>query len=147
MQNSLFMSKGYNHNRKSVPENKSLNLSSSLGNDKKESNYFRNCNNTYYIHGQSNVNQPTSKENRSKEKLTGKYMLGYLESKSSKRKPSNQGCLLSVNPVVIPATLGSKIKPRSRSKEDLKTIDPRISSLIGGSMNLTKKVRKTETGS
>lgn len=46
----LFLYKGYNSGpRQSVPEAKSMNLSTSLGNEKNENNFYRNCNNTYYI--------------------------------------------------------------------------------------------------
>lgn len=136
------MTKGYNHFRRTAPDNKSLNLSNSLGIDKNENNFYKNCNNTYVIQGQP-ISRYLAKDSRSKEKLLTKAKPMTADTKSSKRKSSNvanQGCLLSLNPLV--SSLIPKLKPRSKSKDEISKHDEYASHLM--SATLHKKNRKAD---
>ena len=132
--NSLFVYRGYAQTKKAPsPERKALNLSASMGTEKNENNYFRNCNNTYFIHGEKQL----TKEGRSKEKLQVSLRPG---AQTAKRKSSKQQVISSVNPFMPQ----SKPKNRSKSKEDIVVTEGNISNLLSNCIMLPKKSRKIE---
>lgn len=110
----LFMYKGYNMARKSVPEGNSVNLSTSVGQDKFEGNYFKNCNNTYYVQKQALLKGMSSKTNTSKFKSSNG-----IGPASSKRKPISQGGMNIASLVGDP-----KGKGRSNSRQNISESRP-----------------------
>lgn len=135
---SLFISKGYLPGKKTLsPDNKNMNHSATLGNDKNENNYFRNCNNTYFIQGPSGVMKPGPRDSKSKEKLQSSLRPG---NQSSKRKSSKQQGFSTASPFL---TQG-KVKNRSKSKDEILHTDGNLSNLISNCIMLPKKSRRIE---
>ncbi len=132
-----FIYAGYNNARRSVPENQSLNLSSSAGLEKNENNYFRNCNNTYYIKqvGEKDLKDP--KLMKAKLKLTKQTLCS-----SVRRRPATQADLLLSHH--LQSTTVGKLKPRSGSKQNILGLhDLKPFSATGDSIVLTKKLKKS----
>ncbi len=119
--------------RKSVPESHSVNLSTSAGQDKLEGNYFKNCNNTYYIQRQAILKGVAGKSNNSKLKCSQGIC------PSSKRKPISQAGLN------VPGLIGmSKYKNRSNSKQNIS--DSKPLAILSDHPILAKKVKKPIIG-
>ena len=134
----MYLNKGYAQTKKTIwPENKALNLSASLGNEKNESNYFRNCNNTYFIQGGQNGARSGTRDSRSKEQLLTSLRRG---AHTSKRKSSKQQVLSSGQPLVVP----QKVKNRSKSKEDIVHTEGNLSNLLANCIQMPKRSRRIE---
>lgn len=135
---SVFLNKGYAQPKRTIwPENKALNLSASLGNEKNEHNYFRNCNNTYFVQGGQNGAKPGTRDGRSKDKL----LTGLKRAaQTSKRKPSKPQVLASVHPLTGP----HKFRNRSKSKEEFVLTEGNHSNLLANWVTMPKRSKRIE---